>query len=188
MTSTRENGTQAATSALSADLLAYDPAAAPEWARESIARTAREHPENLPGQLSHVAEIEAAKQYLADHPAPQPRPPDNTRDYLHLAAIEAWQAIARGKPAPDIDPVELFQYLHDMFAPGTPVTPVEQLIEDWYELARECGITVNDEDGELRPDIDAAITRTVTASVWFGITTGYLTLAGSYQVPRRFLV
>jgi hypothetical protein len=49
---------------------------------------------------------------------------DSPRDFLHLAAIEAWQAI----------------------------------------------------------------TRTVTASIWFGITTGYLTLAGSYQVPRRFLV
>lgn len=72
--------------------------------------------------------------------------------------------------------------------PGTSITPVEQLIEDWYELARQCGITVNDEHGELRPDIDDAITRTVTASIWFGITTGYLTLAGSYHVPRRLLV
>lgn len=167
---------------------AYDPAAVPEWERESIARTARNHPENLPGQLSHVAEIEAAKRYLAEHPAPQPPPPDNARDFLHLAAIEAWQAIAHGRPAPDMDPVELFQELHEVFAPGTRITPVEQLIEDWYELARACGIAVTDEDGELRPEVDAAITRTVTASIWFGITTGYLTLAGSYQIPRKFLV
>ena len=144
---------------------ACDLAAVPEWARESIACTAREHPENLPGQLSHVAEIEAARRYTAEHPAPQPPPPDNARDFLHLAAIEAWQAIASGKPAPRIDPVELFQDLHDVFAPGTSITPVEQLIDDWYELAHESGITVTDDDGELRPDIDAAITRTVTASI-----------------------
>jgi hypothetical protein len=112
----------------------------------------------------------------------------SARGYLHLAAIEAWQAIAHGRPAPDMDSTELFQELHDLFAPGTRITPVEQLIEDWYELARQCGINVNDQDGELRPDIDAAITRIVVASIWFGITTGYLTLAGSYQVPRRFLV
>jgi hypothetical protein len=125
---------------------------------------------------------------LAGHPAPLPPPPDNARDFLHLCAIEAWQAIAHGRPAPDMDPAELFQDLHEVFAPGAKITPVEQLIEDWYELARECGITVTGEDGELRPDIDAAITRTVTASIWFGITTGYLALAGSYQIPRRFLV
>jgi hypothetical protein len=167
---------------------ACDLDAVPGWARESIARTAQDHPENLPGQLSHVAEIEAAKQYLAGHPAPQPPPPDNARDYLHLAAIEAWQAIAAGQPAPGVDPADLFQCLYDLFAPGTGITPVGQLIEDWYELARKCGIDEDGEDGELRPDIDAAITRTVTASIWFGVTTGYLTLAGSYQVPRRFLV
>jgi hypothetical protein len=59
------------------------------------------------------------------------------------------------------------------------------LIDDWYERARRCGITVTDEDDELRPDIGQAITRTVTASIWFGITTGYLTLTGSYGIPRR---
>ena len=56
---------------------------------------------------------------------------------------------------------------------------------DCYELARKGGITVTDEDDELRPDIDRAITCTVTASVWFGITTGYLALTGSYGVPNR---
>ena len=42
----------------------------------------------LPGQLSRVAEIEAATRYTAEHPAPPPAPPDNPRDFLHLAAIE----------------------------------------------------------------------------------------------------
>jgi hypothetical protein len=65
---------------------------------------------------------------------------------------------------------------------------VEQLIDDWHELARKCGITVTDKDDELRPGIDQAITRTVTASIWFGITTGYLTLTGSCSIPSRLKI
>lgn len=37
------------------------------------------------------------------------------------------------------------------------------------------------------PDVDDAITHTVTAAIWFGITTGYLTLTGSYHIPRKYL-
>lgn len=65
------------------------------------------------------------------------------------------------------------------------VSPVEQLIDDWYELACKCGITVTDEDDVLRPDIDQAITRTVTASIWSGMTVGYLTFTDSYRIPHR---
>ncbi len=108
------------------------------------------------------------------------------REDLHLAAIEAWEAIDRNQPAPDIDPAELFEELHLLFAPGNAISPVEQLIEDWYELARQSGINVNDENGDLRPEIDQAITRAVTASVWFGITTGYQAIAGGpHPVPRK---
>ena len=46
---------------------------------------------------------------------------------------------------------------------------------------------MHDEHGHLRPEVDAAITRTVTAAIWFGITTGYLTLTGSYHIPRKYL-
>lgn len=46
----------------------YDPAAVPEWARESIAHLAREHPESLAFGLEHATEVEAAKRYLAEHP------------------------------------------------------------------------------------------------------------------------
>jgi hypothetical protein len=109
------------------------------------------------------------------------------RDALHQAAVEAWQAVARRQPAPDLDPDELFQALHLLFAPGSAISPVEQLIEDWYELARQCGINVNDDNGELRPDVDEAITRVVTASIWFGITTGHHAIAGgAHFVPRKF--
>jgi hypothetical protein len=111
----------------------------------------------------------------------------SARDDLHLAAIRAWQALARQQPASAMDPAELFQELHDLFASGSSITPVEQLVEDWYELARQCGINVNDEDGELRPDVDEAITRIVTASVWFGITAGHHAITGgAHSVPRRF--
>jgi len=73
----------------------------------------------------------------------------------------------------------------DVFGADSAISRVGQLIDDWHELARKCGITVTDEDDELRPDTDQAITRTVTASIWFGITTGYLTLTGSYGIPGR---
>jgi hypothetical protein len=42
---------------------------------------------------------------------------------------------------------------------------------------------VHDEHGNLLPGADDAVTRTVTAAIWFGITTGYLTLAGSCRIP-----
>lgn len=110
------------------------------------------------------------------------------RDILHLRAIEAWQAIASSRPAPDLDlDPYVFQIMHEAFTIGSGVSPVEQLIDDWYDLARQCGITVNDENGDLRADIDDAITRTVIASIWFGITTGYFTLTGRYNIPRKFL-
>jgi hypothetical protein len=37
------------------------------------------------------------------------------------------------------------------------------------------------------PDVDHAITRTVTAAVWFGIPTGYLILARTYPHPSQAL-
>jgi hypothetical protein len=163
-----------------------DPGSVSEWARESIAHIAREHPGNLSCHLAWVAEIEAAKRRTAGHP-PRPPVPAGPRDLLHLAAIEAWQALASGRPAPVLDPVILYQVMYDTFTTGNGASPVEQLIEDWYDLARQCGIRVHDEHGDLLPEVDAAITRTVTAAIWFGITTGYLALTGSYRVPRKYL-
>jgi hypothetical protein len=64
---------------------------------------------------------------------------------------------------------------------------VDQLCEDWLELARHCGIAVDDEHGDLRPDILDAISRTVSAAIWYGLTTGYLTLTGGYHIPRKYL-
>jgi len=35
--------------------------------------------------------------------------------------------------------------------------------------------------------VDDAITRTVATAIWFGLTTGYLTLAGRLSHPRKLL-
>jgi hypothetical protein len=161
----------------------YDPAAVPEWAREAIARTAREHPEHLAGRLDHVAAIEAARQHGTKRPTALP---DDPRDILHLAAIRAWQALASGKPAPVLDPQGLEEAISEAFTAGNGISPVDQMCSDWLEMADRCGIPVHDAHGDLRPEVDEAITRTVTAAIWFGITTGYLTLTrGRYRVPRN---
>ena len=40
-----------------------------------------------------------------------------------------------------------------------------------------------DQDGELLPDMLDAISHTVSAAIWFGLTTGYLRLTGRYAFP-----
>jgi hypothetical protein len=59
--------------------------------------------------------------------------------------------------------------------------------EGWLDLARQAGIAVDDEHGDLRPDVLDAVTHTVSAAIWFGLATGYLTLTGTYHIPRKFL-
>jgi hypothetical protein len=54
----------------------------------------------------------------------------------------------------------------------------------WEEIAERHGFPSRD----LLPEVDDAITGLVTAAIWFGVTTWYLTLADGYHVPRRFLV
>jgi hypothetical protein len=119
-------------------------------------------------------------------PGPPPPPPDNARGYLHLAAIGAWQAIACRRPAPDMGPSVLFREMPDVFGAGSAISPpVGQLIGEWWELAPERGIAVAGGDEGLRPGIGQAITRTVTASIWVGVTTGCLTLTGGQGIPDR---
>jgi hypothetical protein len=111
-----------------------------------------------------------------------------SRDFLHLAAIEAWQAISSGKPVPRIDPVVLYQEMYEAFRASDGTSLTDQFYCRWEEVASEHGFAVTDECGDLMPEVDDAVTGLVTAAIWFGITTGYLTLAGSYHIPRRFLV
>jgi hypothetical protein len=46
---------------------------------------------------------------------------------------------------------------------------------------------VHDERGDLLAELDDAITGLIATAIWFGITAGYLTLTGSYHIPRKFL-
>jgi hypothetical protein len=162
----------------------YDPSTVPQWARETIAQIAREHPENLAYNLDRVAEIEAAKQHAAGRP---PLPPEsaNPHDLLYLSAIRAWQALVSGQPVPDLDP-DLEQAIYEAFTTSDG-HQVDQLCDHWLNLAHQCGITVHDEHGELLPDVLDAISHTISAAIWYGLTTGYLTLTGSYHIPRKFL-
>lgn len=151
----------------------------------SIAQIAREHPQNLAHHLDQVAEIEAARRRAAPTPPP---PPENPRDLLHLSAIRTWQALARGRPAPDLDPADLERAIYEAFVTSDGWHPVDRRCEGWLDQARQCGLAVDDEQGDLpRPDVLDAITRTVAAAIWFGLTTGYLTLTGKYTIPRKFL-
>ena len=141
-------------------------------------------PQDLACHLDHVAEIEAARQHAAGHPPPPP-PPMEPRDFLHLGAIGTWQALASGQPAPGLDP-DLEQAIYEAFVTSDR-HQAGQLCENWLDLARQAGIPVENQDGDLRPDVLDAITHTVSAAIWFGLTTGYLTLTGRYHIPRKFL-
>ncbi len=124
---------------------------------------------------------EAAKRHAAEHP------PTEARDLLHLAAIQAWQALASGQPAPGLDP-DLEQAIYEAFVTRDGHAQVDLLCEDWLEVARQCGIAVDDGHGNLLPDVLDAISHTVSAAIWYGLTTGYLTMTGgSYHIPRKFL-
>jgi hypothetical protein len=160
---------------------AFDPAAVPEWARESVARAAREHPENLPFVLEHVAEVEDARRYLAEHPPLRPDPPEDPREYLHLLAVAAWRALAGGQPAPGVDPIALDQGIS---AACGGASPIDELCEGWLEAAREHGIKVDDENGDA---LLATVVPVVTAAFWSGLTTGHYAITGECSTPRRFL-
>jgi hypothetical protein len=74
------------------------------------------------------------------------------------------------------------------FGTGDGWHPVDRFCEDWLDLARQCGRAVDDEQADLpRPDVLDAITRTVSVAIWFGLTTGYLTVTGRYTILRKFL-
>jgi hypothetical protein len=164
---------------------AYNPAAVPAWARESIAWIAREHPENLAGNLAWVAEIEAAKQSMAEHPPARLAPPEDPRDYLHLLAIQAWRAVANGQPAPGLDPAILEQDISEAFGGSSPL---DGLYDDWLQAARERGIAIDDEHGGILPAIVETIVPALTAAFWSGLTAGHFTITRRRSfIPRQFL-
>jgi hypothetical protein len=167
------------------DLPAFDPATVPEWARESSDRIAREQPESLPHWLEHVAEVETARQQMAEHPPVPPAAPQDPRDFLHLLAIRAWRALASGQPAPGVDPIILATEISAAFAGDSPV---DQLCDDWLNAARERGIAVDGEDGEILDAVIETIMPVITAAFWSGLTTGHHAIAGGrYFIPRKLM-
>lgn len=70
-----------------------------------------------------------------------------------------------------------------MFETSAGTNHVDQLCGDWLDLSRQHGFPVAGERGAVLPDRHDAITRTVTAAIGFGLTTGYLTLTASYHIP-----
>jgi hypothetical protein len=167
------------------DLPACDPATVPEWAREHTARLVREHPESVASWLEHVAVVETARQRTAAHPPGRPALPQDPRDFLHLLAIRAWRALASGQPAPGVDLVVLATEISAVFGGDSPV---DQLCDDWLNAAREHGIAVDGEDGEILDGIIETIMPVITAAFWSGLTTGHYTIAGrNFLTPRRFM-
>jgi hypothetical protein len=112
----------------------------------------------------------------------------SARDTLHLATIEAWQAIASSRPAPRLDLLALYQAICEVFETNGRQNPFDQFDSTWEDIARQHASTITDEHGDLLPDLDDAITSLITAAIWFGITTGYFTIAGGRcHIPRKFL-
>ena len=91
------------------------------------------------------------------------------------------QRPARPRPGPGSPEQEIC----DAFGGNSPV---DELCDDWLKTARERGITVDDERGEILPDVLHIITRTITAAFWSGLTTGHFTITRRrYSIPRQFL-
>jgi hypothetical protein len=105
------------------------------------------------------------------------------RDFLHLRAVRAWRALASGQPAPALDPATLEQGIYDAFGGDSPV---HELCDDYLNAARQRGITVDGEDGEILPDVLDIISTVITAAFWSGLTTGHHAIAGGvHYVPRK---
>lgn len=82
----------------------------------------------------------------------------------------------RRHSAPDLDLADLEQAIYEGFVTSDSWHPVDQLCEHWLDLASQCGLAVDDEQGDLPPDRHARHhSRTISAAIWFGLTTGYLT-------------
>jgi hypothetical protein len=77
--------------------------------------------------------------------------------------------------------------IYEAFEASDGHNPVDHIYDTWLELACQHGIPVANEHGDLLPALDDAITGTITAAVWFGITIGYFALTGSYHIPRQLL-
>lgn len=109
-------------------------------------------------------------------------PSGDARDFLHLCAIRAWHALAAGMPAPDLDPVVLETEIDAAFGGDSPVS---ELCERWLQTAREHGIEVDGDDGDILMN---TVFPVITAAFWSGLTTGHHAITGgAHFIPRKFM-
>jgi hypothetical protein len=59
-------------------------------------------------------------------------------------------------------------------------SPIDELCEDWLNAARERGITVDDENGDI---LLATVIPAITAAFWSGLTTGHYAITREYSTP-----
>jgi hypothetical protein len=128
-----------------------------------------------------MAEIEDARRCLAARPPVRPEPPDDPRDFLRLPAVQAWRALASGRPVPGVGPIALDQGIGAACGGGDPIG---ELCESWLEAARERGIAVDDDNGGT---LLATVIPVITAAFWSGLATGHCAITRECSTPRRFL-
>jgi len=112
-------------------------------------------------------------------PVPEPQGRESSRRGIRRRGwLPPWHGQSATRRLSDLE-----RAIYEVFATSDGWHPVDQLCEDWLDLARQRGLAVADQNGELPPDVLDAISHTVSAVIWFGLTTGYLRLTGRYAFP-----
>ena len=93
--------------------------------------------------------------------------------------------MASGQPAPGVNLVILATEISAVFGGDSPV---DELCDDWLNAARERGITVDGEDGEILDAVIETVMPALLAAFWSGLTTGHHAIAGGRYFIRRKLM
>lgn len=84
-----------------------------------------------------------------------------------------------------MDPAALEEEINEAFG---GYSPLYQLCDDWLNAARERGVRVDDEDGEILSSVMETIMPVLTRAFWSGLTTGHHAIVGGrYFVPRQLM-
>jgi hypothetical protein len=105
------------------------------------------------------------------------------RGYLRLNASRAWHALATGQPAPAPDLAAIDQAVYDTFHGDSPIN---ELCDDYFNAAREHGIAVEGEDGQVLPGVLDTVSQVITAAFWSGLTTGHYAITRRFSTPGKF--
>jgi hypothetical protein len=96
------------------------------------------------------------------------------------AVATTQRELAFGRAVPDIDQDILSQDLYDFFG----IDRLDPMCDEFIDAARNCGLAVTDDDGDLRPDLLNAVTAAVVRGIWFGLTEAYMDIMGHVHIPR----